>query len=443
MPRTLERRRGVRHASERPRRSTSGALLLPSTLMIERVASVRLPVTTTGPAEGPVGGWVLDATPTLLALEVAGGALALVDDRGGAVARLEGAAADAIRRRLAGEPADLPPALRIALREAPGLEAALERPAFRLAPDALLRRGRWQQLFVELTATCNERCRHCYAGSGPERREALDRATAEAVVREAAALGFEVVQLTGGEALLCPFLADLCALARGLGVPVVEVYTNGVLLTDERYRPLREAGVSFAFSLYAADPAAHDAVTGVAGSHARTVTAIRRALAGGSRVRVGVIATRPEDEEEARRAASLARDLGVPPERVGVQVARAVGRGTFAGRAEAPAAAPGAGEDPTHGHATREPGRAQGGKAAVLPDGWVVPCIFSRELRLGRVGPEGGLRAALERPAAHLAGRADLAEGGCARRALGALEAALTCGECRLVTALLLPGDRA
>lgn len=404
--------------------------------MIERVASVRLP-SATGPADGAVAGWVLDVTPGLLALEAAGGALALVDDRGGAVARLEGAAANAVRRSLAGEPVELPAALRVALREAPGLEAALARPGHRLAPDALLRRGRWQQLFVELTSTCNERCRHCYAGAGPERREALDRATAEAVVREAAAMGFEVVQLTGGEALLCPFLADLCALARDLGVPVIEVYTNGVLLTDARYGPLRDAGVSFAFSLYAADPAAHDAVTGVAGSHARTVSAIRRALDGGSSVRVGVIATRPEDEEEARRAAALARDLGVSPERVGVQVARAVGRGTFAGREPSPEV----GEDPTHGHAPRAPGRAQGGKAAVLPDGWVVPCIFSRELRLGRVGSDGGLRAALERPAARLARAADVGEGGCARRALGDLQAALTCGECRLVTALLQPGS--
>lgn len=393
--------------------------------MIERA---RLPVV---PDETVTTGWILDATPPLLALEGPGGALTLQDDRGAPVARLEGALAEAVRRRLAGDPGELPAALRMALREAGGLEAALTRPGHRLTPAAVLRRGRWQQLFVELTATCNERCRHCYAASGPERREALDRPTAEAVIREAADLRFEVVQLTGGEALLCPFLVDLCALARGLGVPVVEVYTNGTLLTAERYAPLRDVGASFAFSLYAAAPAVHDAVTSIAGSHAKTVAAIRRAVEGGSDVRVGVIATRPDDHDEARRAVALARSLGVAPERVGLQVARAVGRGTYAG----PRSHDGAGEpghDPTHGRAPREPGRAPGGKAAVLPDGWVVPCIFSRTLRLGRVGPQGGLRAALERPAARVTCAADGA-----RRALGALEAALTCGECRLVTALL------
>ncbi len=33
----------------------------------------------------------------------------------------------------------------------------------------------WSQLFVALTARCNERCGHCYAESSPEREEALSR----------------------------------------------------------------------------------------------------------------------------------------------------------------------------------------------------------------------------------------------------------------------------
>lgn len=377
-------------------------------------------------------GWLLDAATPTLALETPEGGLSLVDSRGVALGRVHGAPADALRRRLAEGPgAPLPATLMAALAHVPALAQALERPAHALDAPTLLRRGRWQQLFVELTAACNERCGHCYASASPERREALDRPTAAAVVRDAAALGFEVVQLTGGEALLCPFLPELCQQARDAGVPIVEVYTNGVLLTPERYAPLRAAGVAFALSLYGRDPDVHDRVTALKGSHARTVAAIRRALEGGSAVRVGVIATRPEDEDQALAAADLARELGVPPAGVRVEVARAVGRGEFAGR-EAPDAA-----GPTHGHAPRLTDRAPGGKAAVLPDGWVVPCIFSRALRLGRVGPAGGLRAALESPAARLV---DAASEPAARRALGELVSQLTCGECRLVKALLCEG---
>jgi MoaA/NifB/PqqE/SkfB family radical SAM enzyme len=377
-------------------------------------------------------GWLLDASTPTLALEAPDGGLSLVDSQGVTLGRIDGAPADALRRRLAEGPgAPLPPTLVATLAHLPALARALERPALALDAPTLLRRGRWQQLFVELTAACNERCAHCYASASPERREALDRPTAEAVVRDAAALGFEVVQFTGGEALLCSFLGDLCQQARDAGVPIVEVYTNGVLLTPERYAPLRAAGAAFALSLYARDPEVHDRVTALKGSHARTVAAIRRALEGGSPVRVGVIATRAEDEAEAVAAADLARELGVPQADVRLEVARAVGRGTFAGRAVPD---DGHGGGPTHGHAPPTFDRAPGGKAAVLPDGWVVPCIFSRELRLGRVGPAGGLRAALEAPAARVV---DAASEPGARRALGDLTAQLTCGECRLVKALL------
>jgi MoaA/NifB/PqqE/SkfB family radical SAM enzyme len=387
----------------------------------------------------PAAGFLLDAALPTLALEGPGDALRLVDADGATVARFSGAPARALRARLAGEPAAVPAVVSAALAHAPALARALARPALRLAPATLLQRGRWHQLFVELTATCNERCAHCYADAAPERREALDRATAEAVIDEAAALAFEVVQLTGGEALLVPFVADLARRARDRGVAVVEVYTNGVLLTAERYAPLRAAGVAFAFSLYAADPAVHDRVTGLPGSHARTVAAIGRALDGGSEVRVGVIATRPEDEAEARAAAALVRALGLPPERVRLEVARRVGRGEFAGREpEDPANAHAYGPGPGPGPDDEAAERAPGGKAAVLPDrdggGWVVPCIFSRRLRLGRVGPEGGLRAALERPAARLAPERCV-------DACGPLRAELTCGECRLVAALLRPAS--
>jgi hypothetical protein len=247
-------------------------------------------------------------------------------------------------------------------------------------------------------------------------------------VREGAALGFEVVQLTGGEALLAPFAADLVRQAKALGVPVVEVYTNGLLLDAPRLADLAGAGAAFAFSLYGRDPAVHDAVTRVPGSQRRTLDALRRALAAGAPARVGVIAARPGDEAEARAAAELAVELGVPAEQVAIEVTREVGRGRFGGR-ELEGAGPGGGHGPVR--SLEAPGA--GGKAAVLPDGSVVPCIFSRALVLGRVGPDGGLARALERPAAALA---DLDAAQLAR-ALQEGVAARSCAECRVTTALL------
>lgn len=372
--------------------------------------------------------WLLEGRSLVVALDD-GAAVELVDDRGGRLGRFEGPLADALRARLEGQAGDDPLLAHLA-GCSPGLGAALASPARRLDPPALLAGRRWRQLFVELTAACNERCLHCYAEAGPERREALDRATAEAVVREAAALGFEVVQLTGGEALLAPFVADLVRQAKALGVPVVELYTNGLLLDAARLAELAAAGASFAFSLYGADPAVHDAVTRVPGSHRRTLDALRRAVAAGAAVRVGVVATRPGDEDEARAAVEHAVSLGVPREQVALEVTRGVGRGRFGGR-ELELEHPGAGAGAGHGPA-RE--RGPGGKAAVLPDGRVVPCIFSRDLVLGRVGPDGGLARALARPAAALAD----VDGAHLARRLAAGVAAQTCAECRVTTALLV-----
>ncbi len=371
-------------------------------------------------------GWFLPRSRLLLLREAAD-TLQVVGADGEVTGELRGAVAAALRRRLTGDRAPSP-LLDALLRRDRGLAEALasDRP-LPLQPAALLRRGGWGQLFVELTARCNERCRHCYADAGPERTELLARETAVAVVREAGALGFRALQLTGGEALLHPHVEEVAAAARAAGVPTVELYTNGLLLTDARLARLLQHEVAFAFSLYAREPAVHDAVTRVPGSHGLTVAAIRRALASGAAVRVGVVATRPEDEAEAVAAAELARELGVG--RVAVEVSRAVGRGEYAGRPAPPV--PTSPEDAGGGpHA-----RVHGGKAAVLPDGSVTPCIFSRRLVLGRVGPTGGLREALE-------GRGLRLRGGrlsAARQALCTAGAGLACADCRIATALLEP----
>jgi MoaA/NifB/PqqE/SkfB family radical SAM enzyme len=377
-------------------------------------------------------GWLLPVAG--LAVLDDGERLALVDADGREVGTFRAGAAAALRSRLDGGGSG--PLLERLLGGAPALAAVLDGPALPLEPAALLRRGGWSQLFLELTAACNERCVHCYAEADPERREALDRGTVERALEEAAGLGFRVVQLTGGEALLVPWLADAVRRAADLGIPVREVYTNGTLLDAARYAPLRAAGASFAFSLYAADPAAHDAVTGLPGSHARTCAAIRRALDGGSAVRVGVIVTRPADQAEAVRAAALARELGVPAEQVGLSAARPVGRARGATALEGELAPAGWGPAVHAPSAPSAPGSVGGrGKAAVLPDGAVVPCIFARAPRLGRVGPAGGLRRALLAPAVALRALDPAA----AAAALRGAACGLSCGECRWPAALLEP----
>jgi MoaA/NifB/PqqE/SkfB family radical SAM enzyme len=246
-------------------------------------------------------------------------------------------------------------------------------------------------LFLEVTGQCNERCVHCYAESAPEVTAALDEATCRSVISQAARLGFERVQLTGGDPLLCPFLPELAAHARAEGVAACEVYTNGLALTDERLAKLAASNVEFAMSFYSHDPATHDGRTRVPGSHRRTVEAIKRVLDRGSPLRISVIGI-GIDAEHVRRTFDFLVSIGVPAEQISSDKVRTVGRGT-----EAPAGDDAVVSGRSHsGGASPDTTVKWPGKACVAYTGHVYPCIFSRWAGLGDVRQEP-LGAILER----------------------------------------------
>lgn len=248
-----------------------------------------------------------------------------------------------------------------------------------LTRGTVLRGSGWKQLFVELTARCNERCIHCYAESSPERSESLTWAELREVLEDARALGFERVQLTGGDPLVSVHCIPAVELASALGIPEVEIYTNGLALRGETYARLRRLAPSFAFSFYSHDPATHDTITRTPGSHVRTTRAIRRALDDGLRVRVGVISM-PENRGHASETQALLLDLGVRADAIGFDSVRGVGRG-----AAGSGYTGGLQENPSKGGTESTRPRNFGGSAAVSYDATVYPCIFSRHLRLGSI----------------------------------------------------------
>ena len=291
---------------------------------------------------------------------------------------------------------------------------------------ALLRGAGYDQLFVELTARCNERCVHCYAESSPEREEALDEQTVFAVLDDARALGFAAVQFTGGDPLLSPVLVPAAEYASALGIGRIEVYTNGLALGEALLAQLARHRVAFAFSFYSADAATHDAITRTPGSQKRTAAAIERALGTGCATRVSVIVMdQNRDHAEATRAFLL--ELGVPEHAIGMDVQRSVGRGLMTIKPKDSGIASRVG---AHKSARADEVASFGGRAAVSYDGVVYPCIFSRGLALGDVR-QRRLSEILRDPVAlSFEGERWVAE--YARR-----EEQLSCWECRLRTALL------
>jgi len=270
------------------------------------------------------------------------------------------------------------------------LEAA-RRPRQEVARDGLLVESP-SILFLELTSSCPLRCRHCYAEAGDGPGVELDPVLAVEVIAQAAALGFERLQLTGGEPLLHGRVAGLADTALEAGIERVEVFTSGVGLTPDLLIEFpRET--AFALSVYSSDQAIHDAMTGVPGSLDATLAAVDRILERGARLRVAVVLMEGNaDGWQRTRDALVAR--GVPAPSISASLVTRVGRGAeVEPPAERPDLSPADAADP---ETTADPA-IWPGKVAVAPNGDVFPCIFARWLRLGNVR-ERRLVDILERP---------------------------------------------
>jgi MoaA/NifB/PqqE/SkfB family radical SAM enzyme len=187
----------------------------------------------------------------------------------------------------------------------------------------------------------------------------------ERVLDQAAARGVQEIQLIGGEPTLHPDLPRLVGRALELGLGV-EVYTNLYHVPAAVWEVLGRSGVSVATSWYSPDAAAHDAITGRSGSHTRTRANIAEAVRRGIPIRAGVIEL--DDGQGAAQARTELTALGLPQDAIGSDRLRAFGRGA----AGLPEEADTCGEC---GH----------GSAAVLPDGSVTPCVFTRTAVAGNV----------------------------------------------------------
>jgi MoaA/NifB/PqqE/SkfB family radical SAM enzyme len=146
----------------------------------------------------------------------------------------------------------------------------------------------------EVTRACGYRCLHCRADAQP--RPAPGELTDDegrALVDDLARFGDTTLVLTGGDPMLRPDLVELAERAseRGLRVAITPSATGRV--TTARLAALRAAGVgTLAISLDGAEAASHDAMRGVAGSHARSLRILERAREQGFALQVNSTITR-------------------------------------------------------------------------------------------------------------------------------------------------------
>ena len=132
---------------------------------------------------------------------------------------------------------------------------------------------------VALTYRCNLKCRFCYAGCNETVNPcgSNDEMTADEVKKVLDRIFFDAkvpsVSFTGGEPTLIKELPELIRHARNLGMRV-NLISNGTLIDKKMAEQLAESGLASAqLSLESYRAEAHDRITGVEGSYAKTIAA--------------------------------------------------------------------------------------------------------------------------------------------------------------------------
>ncbi len=168
-----------------------------------------------------------------------------------------------------------------------------------------------QFVLWEVTHACNLRCRHCGIAAGRPGDDELNTEQAINVLDNISKSGISALMLLGGEPLVRKDIVELLSYASRQFQTLV--CTNGVLLSKEYARRLRDAGqdICIAISLDGASPQSHDFIRGE-GNFAKAMEGIKNCLEVG--LQVSVMATISQANlAELPDMIKLAQDLGVSP----------------------------------------------------------------------------------------------------------------------------------
>ncbi|MCP9881637.1 radical SAM protein [Cyanobium sp. Alchichica 3B3-8F6] len=182
-------------------------------------------------------------------------------------------------------------------------------------------------LRLSLTARCNLACPYCLP-DGVEPPGLLTLAQRLAVIEAAVKLGARSLRLTGGEPLLHSGLEELIAAVQqlratepeGPGLREIALTSNGALLSAERARALRGAGLDrITLSLDGTTGAAVARMAGVSNGKAllaKVLAAIEHACAAGfdpgrGALKLNAVIQRGANDDQLLPLAALARERGL------------------------------------------------------------------------------------------------------------------------------------
>ena len=169
-------------------------------------------------------------------------------------------------------------------------------------------------VLLELTHRCHLNCVHCYLEDNHDwRAKTQELTTAEfcQVIDQLVEAGCLFLTLSGGEIFLRDDTMVIARYARSKGL-ALRLYTSGTLMPAERVEEIFQLHpLSVEFSIYSADnPALHDSIIQIPGSHQKTLEAIRLL----ARTGIPIVIKTPLMREifsEYPKIVQLAEELGV------------------------------------------------------------------------------------------------------------------------------------
>jgi MoaA/NifB/PqqE/SkfB family radical SAM enzyme len=147
---------------------------------------------------------------------------------------------------------------------------------------------------LEITARCNNDCRHCYinlpAGDKNAKARELSAGEIKDIAAEAVSMGALWCLITGGEPLLRPDFEEIYLTLKRLGL-LVSVFTNATLITEDhielfRRYPPRDIEVT----IYGVTETTYERVTRNPGSFAAFMRGLDRLFESGVNVRLKAMA---------------------------------------------------------------------------------------------------------------------------------------------------------
>lgn len=165
--------------------------------------------------------------------------------------------------------------------------------------------------YIHLTRNCDRNCAFCRTAAQDGVAVALRAQRAAAAVRQAVSTGARQLIFSGAEPTVEPYLLELLALARRLGVQDLRMESHAGTIDGRRAAQLAAAGLRHAIvAVNTLHVATADAITGSPGDLKRTASGIRALLAAGIDVDLAVALLAPNVNQLAElrmRAGQLAQ----------------------------------------------------------------------------------------------------------------------------------------